>query len=100
MSRGRTKPDGKRDAIGAKWFYKYGTTDCYNFDEIVIRKNFKCKPPKYYDSLLDLTNSELLGKLKRERKLKADNEHNKGHRLYQRGRCAFSKMKAKKRGGV
>ena len=77
MSRGRKDEDGRSTAIGAGWYYKFGGTDCYDFDEVVIRDGLKCKPPKFYDSLLDLTNPSLLGKIKRERvKNNKDNPHN------------------------
>jgi len=40
-----------KPGIGADWFKKY-KSDVYNFDYVVVNGQ-KCKPPRYYDKLLE-----------------------------------------------
>jgi hypothetical protein len=60
----------RRPGIGKKWFEKFKNS-VYPDDYIVIRNNVLCKPPKYYDSLYDLTEPEKCASIKEGRKLKA-----------------------------
>jgi len=41
-----------KPGIGHDWLVKYGYSDVFNFDEVVVR-GVKCKPPRYYDKFLE-----------------------------------------------
>lgn len=43
----------RRPGIGRTWLKKY-VRDVYPHDEIIIRKNKKCHPPKYYDNIFEV----------------------------------------------
>lgn len=71
-----------KPGIGADWFKAYGMQSCYPEDFIVIRGGVKCKPPRYYDKKLDLTNPDLLAKIKTVRQNHGKNsKHNTPERL-------------------
>lgn len=44
----------RNKGIGYQWFEKYGKTDCFPQDFVLDQKQFKMKPPRYYDKLYDL----------------------------------------------
>lgn len=56
----------RRPGIGHGWFEKF-KDDIYPSDFFVLRNNVKCKPPKYYDNLYDLTNPDEMAMIKDER---------------------------------
>ena len=58
----------RRPGIGRLFYDKY-CSDMYNYDKCVVRDNFVCKPPKYYDRLYDLHAPEHMADLKASRKL-------------------------------
>lgn len=62
----------RRPGIGQKWFEKY-KDEVYQSDEVVIRNDITCKPPKYYDNLYDLTEPKKYASLKYVRQEKAKN---------------------------
>jgi hypothetical protein len=91
----------RKPAIGFSWYEKYKDSDCYDHDSVVVRSGITCKPPKYYDILLERENPEKLRSLKAKRKSKAmSNPSNEGRRLFDRGRVAFLKAKQKKRSKI
>lgn len=47
-----------KPGIGASWLDKYGKSDCFIHDEIVVN-GVKCKPPRYYDKCLERLDSDL-----------------------------------------
>ena len=59
----------RRPGIGHDWLFAH--PEIYNYDEIVIRHGLKCKPPRYYDRLLEEVAPEFMEKIKDERKVKA-----------------------------
>lgn len=65
----------RRPGIAADWFKKY-RDDVYSIDAVVVRDNNICKPPRYYDRLLEATDPERFRviKLAREKVAKA-HEH-------------------------
>lgn len=77
----------RRPGIGAGWYAKYAR-DVYPSDEVVIRGGVRCRPPKFYDKLLERDAARLLSELKSERKW-ASFEHPDctGRRLIDRGDC-------------
>lgn len=56
----------RRPGIGKNWLDKY-YSDVYPYDEVVVRNNLICKPPKYYDKQLEIMNPEALKTIKDER---------------------------------
>lgn len=54
-----------RPAIGRAYYEKY-TSDIYNHDEIIVRGT-PCKPPRYYDKLLEKSDKVLHSVIKRNR---------------------------------
>lgn len=41
-----------KPGIGAKWFEKYGMSDCATWDKIVFPGGYEINPPRYYSTLL------------------------------------------------
>lgn len=74
---GDKKPEyttmSRRPGIAYEWFKKY-KSDVYPDDSVVIRKNMKCKPPKYYDYLYDIDNPKEMKKIKFKRCERARND--------------------------
>lgn len=72
----------RRPGIARDWFEKY-CDDVYPKDEVVVRHGLICKPPRYYDKIFDLTNADLLIKIKAKRtqKAKLNCENNSYERL-------------------
>lgn len=68
-----------RPGIGAPWLRKY-RSDVYPSDEVITRKGIRSRPPRYYDTLLERENPELLAALKAKRK-KAQEENPDSHNL-------------------
>lgn len=62
----------RRPGIGQRWIERYHT-DVYPRDYVSVR-GIKCKPPKYYDRWLEKNNPELFEYIKRERRLRNDEE--------------------------
>ena len=60
----------RNPGIAAKWIHKY-QADVYPEDELVIRKGFKCKPPRFYDLQID---EETLRVVKARRIKEAENQ--------------------------
>jgi hypothetical protein len=66
-----TMSRGKKNAIGYRWYSKYGLSDCHNNDRVSIRSDngtFYIKPPRYYDKLLEQNNLTLYDKIKAKRR--------------------------------
>jgi hypothetical protein len=66
-----TMSRGKENAIGYRWYSKYGLSDCHNNDRITVRTDngkFHIKPPRYYDQLLEKDNKVLYDKIKETRR--------------------------------
>lgn len=84
----------RRPGIAADWFKKY-SSDVYPSDQIVIRNNIRCKPPRYYDNLYEVDNPNEMSKIKIKRKTRAeDNPDNSPERLEVRHN--IQKLKAKR----
>ena len=56
--------------IGYQWLMDH--PEIYNYDEVVIRNNIKCKPPRYYDKIFDSIAPDFMKVIKDNRKLKAE----------------------------
>lgn len=83
----------RRPGIGFKWFEKY-KSDIYPCDNVVVN-GVKTRPPKYYDYLLDNSDSELFDRLKIERKNEAKKYEmdNDSFRLPVKEFCTSEKVK-------
>lgn len=87
----------RRPGLGRDWLKKYGSTDVWPQDSVVMR-GIKMKPPKYYTSQYELTNPEEAGNIKLKRKeAAAENENNRWERLPSREKCATERFKQLKR---
>ena len=66
-----TMSRGKKNAIGYRWYSKYGMSDCHNNDRVSVRTDngtFYIKPPRYYDKILEENNKILYEKIKEKRR--------------------------------
>ena len=110
MSRGGKTAKGKAGGIGYGWMEKYGS-DVYPDDEVIVRGH-STRPPRYYDSLLEKKDPDLLEKIKLRREeqalvlndlvLKSGDvvkvaESNNARRLAVRETVAKAKMKLKEK---
>lgn len=59
-----------KPGIGGKWFDLYNT-DVYNGHDYVVVNGAKCRPPRYFDRLLERRDPERLAELKLERAARA-----------------------------
>ena len=57
----------RRPGIARDWIDKY-IGDVYPRDAVIIRNGLKCKPPRYYDYVYDLTSSDDFAKIQIRRK--------------------------------
>lgn len=82
----------RRPGIGKEWFELF-SKDLYNHDVCVVSDDFIARPPKYFDTLYDLTDSDHLKILKKRRMKRAkDNPDNKYDRLEIRRKVAEIKQ--------
>lgn len=81
----------RRPGIGAQWFDKFGMTDVFPRDRVYSRGHL-CKPPRYYDKLLEKIDPELLATLKMRRR--ADAPELTPEQLWRAGQAA--KIRAEK----
>ncbi|WNK12979.1 MAG: replication initiator protein [Microvirus sp.] len=59
----------RRPGIGRAWFDKF-SSDVFPCDEVIVN-GVPCRPPRYYDNLLDVINPDMLLKLKMKREIAA-----------------------------
>lgn len=57
----------RRPGIGYSWLQKYHR-DVYPNDTVIIRDGIKCRPPKYFDSIYDKMDSDLMLHVKQSRR--------------------------------
>lgn len=83
-----TKP-----GLGYKWLEEFGETDCFLFDEVVVNGR-KCKPPRYYDKLLEKWDPSRFDATKDARVLKAQSKEadNSFDRLLVKQKCMEAHM--------
>lgn len=77
----------RRPGIAAEWFDKY-KTDAYPSD-FITERGIKMRPPKFYDSLLEVEDNDLYEKIKKQRvrNAKKHKEDNTTERLIVREKC-------------
>lgn len=83
-----------KPGIAFDWFQQFGMTDIFPRDECVIR-GAKCKPPRYYDKLLERTDPVLFEQIKQLRidRAKEKEEDNTFERLLAKERCQEARIK-------
>lgn len=82
-----------RPGIGSTWLKKFGETDVWNHDHIVLN-GIKMLPPTYYTNQYDLTNPQECANLKEERlKVALKSTDNTWDRLQVKLKVKESKMK-------
>ena len=77
-----------KPGIGSGWLDKYGESDVFSFDEVVVR-GVKCKPPRYYDKRLGRLDPIRFESIKQARRLAAQSksDDNTYARLLVKERC-------------
>lgn len=70
MSTGKNKNE-INGGLGKRWIEKYAN-DVLSTDKIIIRKNLQCRPPVYYNNIMDKIDHETYQKNKQERRKKID----------------------------
>jgi hypothetical protein len=63
----------RRPGIGTDFYKQFGK-ELYNYDEMIVRKDIKLKPPKFYDTLYEIDNPIHMQEIKERRKLDSNNE--------------------------
>lgn len=56
----------RRPGIGREWAEKY-IKDIYPHDYLVIRKGIKARPPRYYDNIYDVIDTDDMQRIKKQR---------------------------------
>ena len=86
-----------KPGIGAPWLERYKAS-VYPDDVVSVRGGVRCKPPRYYDTKLNLTNPELYERIKSKRKeFASKSSHNTVERLAVRRRIKEAQLKMLKR---
>ena len=70
----------RRPGIARGWFDRF-SSDVYTDDNCVVRPGLIARPPKYYDNLYDLKDSEKMRRIRVSRRLKAESS---GDNTYER----------------
>jgi len=84
----------RRPGIAKDWFDKYKHTDVYDQDQIIIRNNIKCKPPKYFDKKFDEIEPIRYTSIKEKRILQSKQNPDRGpERLLIKEKIKLSKTK-------
>lgn len=84
-----------KPGIGKRWLDKYGESDVFSFDEVVVRGS-KCKPPRYYDKYLQCKDPARFEQIKLEREQcgKDREDDNTYARLKVKEKCLAAKTKS------
>lgn len=57
----------RKPGIGRKWFDKF-KTDVLNTDRIIVRNNLQCRPPRYYDNIMQKEDLPRYNQIKAKRR--------------------------------
>lgn len=80
----------RRPGIGKPWLDRYGS-DVYPSDSVVVRGKLM-KPPKFYDNCFELTEPEMIDRVKALRKRSRNPEEETWERLNAREACAEARQ--------
>lgn len=88
-----------KPGIGRGWIEKFGHTDVFPFDEVIVRGS-KCKPPRYYDKFLESIDPVSFERVKVKRSVKASLKSfdNTFSRLKVKEICTKARVKSLRRG--
>lgn len=89
-----------KPGIGATWLKKY-EADVYTYDYVITR-GIETRPPKYYDKLFEIKDSQTLEEIKHERIKRAQERYmdNTDERLLVKEKVALAKTKSLLRGKI
>lgn len=84
----------RKPGIGYRWLEKYGKTDVWTHDEVVI-DGHKCKPPRFYDKKLEALDPVKFASFKEKRReLAKQRESEHSHdRLKVKEKCVSARFK-------
>lgn len=85
----------RNPGIGAMWFGKFGK-ETYR-DDTVVSRGRELKPPRYYDTLVERENPELLARVRSARRDKRNLREETANRLSTREACAHARGSLQKR---
>lgn len=82
-----------KPGIATGWLEKYGFSDVFPHDTVIVR-GAKCKPPRFYDKYLEKVNPELLeiNRQKRVERAKEKSDDSTYARLLDREKCQQRRM--------
>ena len=82
-----------KPGIGSGWLDKFGASDVFPLDEVVVR-GVKCKPPRYYDKRLERDDPEAFARLKvlRSERAEEKEDDNTYKRLLVKEKCQQARM--------
>lgn len=86
----------RRPGLAREWAELF-LGDVYPADEIVIRGNMKCRPPKYYDAIFDCVDHRKMEKIKQARVVRAKENDEGLERLAVKERVKLKQVKELKR---
>lgn len=87
-----------KPGLGSGWLDKYGVSDVWRHDDVVVNGNL-CKPPRYYDRVLERLDPVAYAALKARREVvcKEREEDNTHARLLDKEKCHKARVKQLKR---
>jgi len=80
----------RRPGIAHDWFVRY-MKDVLSIDSVIVNGH-KARPPKYYDKMFDLVDSEAMARIKSRRRVNVSLNDNGYERLAVRERCTKLKL--------
>lgn len=83
-----------KPGIGKPWLDKFGKTDVFPHDEVIVR-GAKCKPPRYYDKVLESIDPERFADIRESRQSRAEEKEddNTYSRLLIKEKCLEARFK-------
>ncbi|QGH72844.1 MAG: replication associated protein [Microviridae sp. ctjyu33] len=83
-----------KPGLGRGWLDRWGKTDCFAHDDVVVR-GVQCKPPRYYDKVLESLDSARFELVKESRKARAQEKAGDStfSRLAVREKCLEARIK-------
>lgn len=84
----------RRPGLGSAWIDKFGKSDVFAYDEVVVR-GFSCKPPRFYDKRLEALDPDAFIRMKAARVERAMTkvDDNTYDRLLVKEQCHEARLK-------
>lgn len=86
----------KRPTIGREWYEEF-KDDIIRLDRVVLNKDIICKPPKYFDNILEKEDIKKWHKMKGKRKKEINEEENTWERRVKKAQMRARQLKKLKR---